>query len=566
MQSVQSIAYEGLLSDRRGFRHALLAALVVVFAFAWFANLDMRSLFIPDEGRYAEIPREMVATGDWVTPRLNDLKYFEKPPLQYWMTAASFAVFGESEWAARLPAALLGFLAMVMTGLTARRLWSPQAGLLAACVLGSNWGFYLSGQYLTLDMTLSALLGMALCGFLLAQRDDAAAGTRRNWMLFAWAACALAVLAKGLIGVVLPALTLVVYTVAARDWRIWLRLYLLPGIALFLLITAPWFLLVQQRNPEFFHFFFIYEHFQRYALSGHSRAGAWWYYLPILLLGLMPWTPALLATLFRRGDGQSKPATFRADWFCAAWALSVIVFFSVSRSKLPAYVIPAFPAIAMLFACRLRALVPALKWSAWTLVVLSVLLLIGVEQLPSWRKFAALGPEGQTALPLLYSGLAILLCGGLAAIALLRRCHSGQATLALAASSFVCWGAVFLFLQHTEEAFSAERLATTLTHKAKPYHPELPFYSVEQFDHSLPFYLGRPLTLVATGGELSFGIRAEPEKAIETLDDFRAQWNALDKQAFASLTPARYEAWQQEGVPMRMLVRDQRLVIVSRLP
>ena len=257
----------------RGFKPVAIV-LLAVFLLGWFGSLEQRGLFIPDEGRYAEIAREMVSTGDWTTPRLNDLKYFEKPPLQYWLTGMMFAAFGEDEWTARFPAALLGFVAVLMVGFTARRLWGTRAGLFAGTILGSSWAFYLSGQYLTLDMTLSAFLTMALCAFLLAQRDGATEVENRHWMLAAWAAAACAMLSKGMVGIVLPGLALAMYCVVSRDLRIWKRLNLRQGIALFAIIVLPWFVLMQSRNPEFFHFFFIREHVQRFLETGHSRSGA----------------------------------------------------------------------------------------------------------------------------------------------------------------------------------------------------------------------------------------------------------------------------------------------------
>ncbi len=543
-----------------------LAALVAVFVLAWFANLELRGLFIPDEGRYAEIPREMLASGDWVTPRLNDLKYFEKPPLQYWLTAASFSAFGEDEWTARLPAALLGFCAVAIVGLAARRLWSSTAGLIAAGVLGSNWGFYLAGQYLTLDMSVSALLGIALCCFLLAQHDAAGEDERRRWMLAAWTASALAILAKGLVGIVLPGLALLAYSAATRDWRLWRQLHWRAGAALLLAITLPWFLLVQQRNPEFFHFFFIQEHLQRFAEEGHSRPGAWWYYLPILVIGFMPWTPALLRALLQRRPPQPA-ARFRADWFCAAWALAVVLFFSASHSKLPAYVMPAFPALALFLAGRLQYRVPAaLKWCAWTAAAFGALLLAGVARLPQWRKFGELGLDASIALPLLYAAAAMLLVGGLLAAVLVRRSRGGRAAAALAASSFAFWALVFFCMYQLDARFSSERLIEQLSGDRKPFHPELPFYSIGQFDDSVPFYLGRPVTLVGVRGELATGIDAEPQKVVPVIDAFRKEWTALQEQSYAVMTPELYAEFARAGLPMMPVLQDRRLVIVARLP
>ena len=190
---------------------AVARTLIALLAFAavWFSNLEYRKLVNPDEGRYAEIPREMVASGDWITPRLNDIKYFEKPALQYWATAAAYTVFGEHQWTARLWSALTGLLGVLMVFFTGRRLFGAQAGLYAALVLGSSLLWVLIGHVNTLDMGVSFFLSAAVCAFLLAQHDAAEARARTPWMLAAWAALALALLSKGLIGLVLPAAALV---------------------------------------------------------------------------------------------------------------------------------------------------------------------------------------------------------------------------------------------------------------------------------------------------------------------------------------------------------------------
>ena len=198
----------------------LQVILLVAFGLIWFSNLEYRKLVNPDEGRYAEIPREMVASGDWTTPRLNDIKYFEKPALQYWATAMAYTVFGEHQWTARLWSALTGFLGVLMVFFTGRRLFGATAGWYAALVLGSSLLWVLIGHVNTLDMGVSFFLSAAVCAFLLAQHDAADARARARWMLAAWAALALAVLSKGLIGLVLPGAALVLYIVIERDWRL----------------------------------------------------------------------------------------------------------------------------------------------------------------------------------------------------------------------------------------------------------------------------------------------------------------------------------------------------------
>ena len=165
------------LTLRRRFRALAFAAL---FAALWLGFLELRGLYFPDEGRYAEIPREMLASGDWITPRINDFPYFEKPPLQYWMTAAVFALAGADEWTARLPAALAGLLGVLVVFATARRLYSRRVGWMAAAILASSCGYFMGAQFVTLDMVLTALLTCALCAFLFAQDARASAAEHRH--------------------------------------------------------------------------------------------------------------------------------------------------------------------------------------------------------------------------------------------------------------------------------------------------------------------------------------------------------------------------------------------------
>ncbi|HZT62734.1 MAG TPA: phospholipid carrier-dependent glycosyltransferase, partial [Burkholderiales bacterium] len=305
----------------RGILFALLAA----FALLWFCNLGYRHLVKPDEGRYADIPREMVASGDWLTPRLNGYKYFEKPPLQYWATAISLSAFGMDEWAARLWPALTGFLGVLLVFWAGNRLFAPPAGLLGAAVTASSALYAIVGHLLTLDMALSFFMSASVFAFAVAQAERDEAG-RRRWMLCGWAAMALAVLTKGLVGAVLPVTAAGIYVIVQRDWRLLSRLELVRGGLLFLAIAAPWFVAVSLANPEFARFFFIHEHFERFLTKEQDRYQPLWYFIPVLLIGIVPWIVALLPALrsaWRRGE----VAVFDVRRFLLLWCAVVLSSF-----------------------------------------------------------------------------------------------------------------------------------------------------------------------------------------------------------------------------------------------
>src|SRR3989475_4503947 len=402
-------------------RSRWIAGAFLICALTWFAGLEYRGLFTPDEGRYADIAREMLDSNDWVTPRLNGIKYLEKPPLQYWATAGAYAVLGVDEWTARLWPAYTGFLGIALMAFAGFRLaprspWLPTALMAAGC-----WGYFLGGQFLTLDMGLTFFLTVAMLSFVLSRRLDVSLSAERSWMILAWAAVACAALSKGIVGIVIPGLALLVYIAVERDVSLLRRLHWVPGLCVFGAIVLPWFILVQQRNPEFFHFFFIREHFDRFLLPNHHRPGPWWYFVPVLLIGLWPWTPSIPAALARAWRAPAQPG-FKLDRFLVIWAGVVVVFFSASHSKLPGYVLPAVPAILLLFARHYPALSERLRRApAFTCVASGLALTILAAALPalsallSWTEFNA-----EYSIWLLAGGLT-LSAAGFAALRLLRR-------------------------------------------------------------------------------------------------------------------------------------------------
>jgi len=535
----------------------LLAFLLVLLCAVWFGTLDYRNLVRPDEGRYAEIPREMAVSGDWTTPRLNGLKYFEKPALQYWATAAAYKLFGEHHWTARLWSALTGFAGLLLAWFTARRLWGERAALYSALVLASSVLYAIIGHINTLDMGVTFFMFLGLAGFLLAHRDGAQSRENRLWMHVVWAALALSVLSKGLIGLVLPGAVLVLYTLIQRDFALWKRLHFLTGLPLFFLISAPWFVAVSLANPDFFHFFFIHEHFERFLTKSHHRYQPWYAFIPILALGILPWLMMLFPALGRAW--RAEPGKFQPKRFLLVWAVFIFVFFSMSSSKLPSYILPIFPALALLIGEYLTY--PRARSVFWQVVPVAVLAGVGLMLSPYSVMFASdevpLALYQKYAVWLAVAAL-VWLVGALWALFQLRREKITAGLVALGIASLL--GGQLALLGH--DSLSPASSAAHLVKQIQPYlKPGVPFYSVGTYEQTLPFYLKRTVTLVDYQDEMAFGIQQEPDKWLPDYAAFEAAWRKAPY-ALAIMAPDTFNGLQTKGLPMREIARDTRRVVV----
>jgi 4-amino-4-deoxy-L-arabinose transferase-like glycosyltransferase len=327
----------------------LLLGLALVGVAVFFHRLGFPGLMDPDEGRYAEIAREMWVLKDWLIPHLNFVPYLEKPPLVYWLTALSFGALGETEFAARLPAALSALGVMYATFALGREFWGPRGGFISALVLATSGGFVVLGRLLTLDMVLTLFftLGLGL-GYLALSR-----GRRELW-IWAYAALALATLTKGPVALVLAALVWGAWCMILDRTR-WRSLLQLRYWLLLVFIVLPWFIAVAWRYPEFFRYFLLEHHLGRF-LTPAFHGKPVYYFLPVLAGLMLPWTwllPWCLAKAWRRADPDK--------FFCVIWAGVVLAFFSFSRGKLAPYVLPALPPLALLAGQGLAALDQA-RW------------------------------------------------------------------------------------------------------------------------------------------------------------------------------------------------------------
>ncbi|QJQ04601.1 glycosyltransferase family 39 protein [Undibacterium piscinae] len=547
----------------------LLGAIALGFLLIWFYMLGARALVPTDEGRYAEMAREMVATGDWITQRLNGIKYFEKPPLQNWMNAISFELFGLGEWQARLWTGVCGLLGIAASAYTGAKVFSPRVGISTALILGSSFYWAAFGHVNTLDMGLAGMMTLALCGLLLAQHQNASATEQRNGMLLCWAGMALATMSKGLIGVVLPGAALVLYTLLTRDWALWTRLHMGKGLILFFAITTPWFILVWQKNPEHPHFFFIHEHFQRFTSTVHKRGGAWYYFFPLLILGIVPWLGLLLQGLWgalretATGQTSNTAGGFQPKKMLLIWTVFIFFFFSISGSKLPSYILPIFPSIALLIACQLEKTSSlSMRIASGLFAAMGLAGLFFAPKIGELSKIAYEIPLYQAMVPWTLTAAGITLLGGIVAIFLAKR-YKDMAVITLAVSGFIAGQA--LFLGHDTWG----RYNAGLPHVAAiqaELTPDTPIYGVGLYEQSLPFYLGRTMTLVEATDELGFGLLQQPELWMPKIETFTQKWradNASGKAAIAIVRPHIYQELLQQGLPMRIIAQDPKRIIVS---
>jgi 4-amino-4-deoxy-L-arabinose transferase-like glycosyltransferase len=325
----------------------LLAGLA---ALAWLAfSIGLHPLTLPDEGRYVGVAWEMLRSGDWLVPTENGLPFFHKPPLFYWITAASMRLFGVNEWAARAAPLVAAAAGAAVLFYVARRWSGERTARWSVVVLLTMPFFFGAAQYANLDLLVAACIAatIALAGHaaLLVRAGE----PHRAAVVATWIAAALGLLAKGLIGVVLPGAVIVAWLLVTGQPRTILRLLSPLGIAAFLLLAAPWFIAVQQRHPGFAHFFFVYQHFERFTASGFNNAQPFWFYFAVVPLATLPWSPWLIGS--RRRGRADEPAATRL-WRRLMWTTValVLLFFSIPRSKPAGYALPVLFPLAWLIA------------------------------------------------------------------------------------------------------------------------------------------------------------------------------------------------------------------------
>jgi 4-amino-4-deoxy-L-arabinose transferase-like glycosyltransferase len=544
-------------------------ALGILALLLFFGGLGSYPLLEPDEGRYAEIPREMLARGDFVTPRLNGVLYFEKPPLYYWLNAAALSLPGRPEVLCRLFSALFGLAGVGLAWLLGRSIGGPRVGMTAAVVLGSSPLWAALSRANIIDVTLAFFLSATLTCFWLAQEKERGERGERLLWYGMFAAAALATLTKGLIGFLIPGAVIFFYLLFARRWRLLARVPWIGGAVLFLAIAAPWHVLAARRSPDFAWFYFVHEHLLRYTTPEAKRQAPAWFFVAVLAVGLIPWSGALpaAARLFRRGQGrlrEERPGLI----FLACWALFLLLFFSASQSKLVPYILPGVPPLAVLAALALQEAETDPRTRSWVrvggaigaglLAVLAAALLavalgkvkaVGAAPLPNVLVLA---------MPTLAAALLSVWLWGSGRLRSLATLAVAPALLVLGLVSAAPRAALLLSTGPIAR-FLAPRLA-----------PGDEVYAYRCYPQTLPIYLRRLVGVVEYQGELEFGIRhlAPEERArrYPTAAEFGPLWSS-GKTVYLVLESEKLPRMRLDGlIPGAVLMRQDKYLLMTNRP
>jgi len=341
-----SVNLDEVTSGKKRWKNEIFFVLILLLLCGtlFFFRLGARPLWNVDEGMHSVTSKEMVLSGDWITTTFNGENFFDKTVLHNWFVAISFLAFGFTEFAARLPAALLGLGCVMVTYLLGRRAAGPTVGLFGGVILATNLEFIIISRSVIHDISLVFFITLALYFFYMGFTEER---RRKTYFFLLYGASGFAVLAKGPIGVLLPALIIALFLILQRKLSIVGEMHLGWGSLIFLTIAAPWYILISLRNSDYLGYFFIQQNLMRFLSPEAQHSEPFYYYFPVLLGGFFPWSFFLPVALFRALWDHSKRAG-EGVLFLLVWFGVVFLFFSAASSKLSSYILPLFPAMSLL--------------------------------------------------------------------------------------------------------------------------------------------------------------------------------------------------------------------------
>jgi 4-amino-4-deoxy-L-arabinose transferase-like glycosyltransferase len=512
-------------------------------------GLGARPYLTPSEARYIEIPRQILASGDWLTPHINGVQYFEKPPLFYWLQAI-FLSQGSNEFWGRIATVLVVTLTCLVTYATGRLLYGRACGLLAAGALATSVLGYGLSRIAMLDAPVSLFLTCSIASFIAAQKTG-----EKKFYYFMYAAAALAVMTKGLIGIVIPGLVIGSWIMLTGNWKILKSARLFTGTLLFLAIAAPWHILMAIKHPEFFDFYFIHEHFTRFLTNEHKRTAPWWFFIAVTMAGAMPW--GFLG--FRIQGSGFRDKSINSLLFL--WILLPLLFFSSSHSKLVPYIFPIFPPLFILIGRRLS------QW--WELPSAPKLLKINaifmaVIAIGSFAGYGLFAPHPKLPILPFYNILPLLLVSAALLTAAVIKKTPAKTLIAWLLVFGAALGLTANYIAGYFDQRTIKPLAETLKHELQESDMVVAYNSYWQ---DLPVYLNRNVTIAGWKGELGFGAEHTPD-AKNWMIDTQTFWKECAEEknnvyVFVNAEDLQHME-QQPGCRLRELSRHGKTILLKK--
>ncbi len=472
-----------------------LLFIVVALGLFYMLWLGTHPLFTPDEGRYSEVAREMTVTGDYITPRLNGVAFLDKPILYYWLQASAIKLFGLKEWALRFWPALIALLGCMTTYIAGRFLFNRRAGILSAIILATNPLYYGAAHYANLDLEVAVWISNTLLFALLALQTTSSR-QRTFFILLAYLFCGFAALTKGLIGLAFPVMIIGSWIILLNRWNMLSKMRLFSGACIFIALTAPWYFLVQHANPQFFHFFFVTQQVERFLTQADfNNPSAAWFYVPIVLAGFLPWSIFLFQALSQQiKNVWQNRKQHQAQLFLLLWFVIIFAFFSFPKSKTVGYILPIFPALALLTGnylsqCWEKPKNKAIFFATLSFIILCIVIIIACILVPHIKSIEI----ARGIVPYLTDTAVLFFISGMAACYLLFKNNVTKlfSCLTLTAVSFLL---ILLASASAMNQKTIKPLAMQLKSVITPQDEVVTFYRYYQ---DLPLYLEHRITIVA---------------------------------------------------------------------
>jgi 4-amino-4-deoxy-L-arabinose transferase len=526
-------------------------AVIALFLLLYILPLGVRPIIIPDEARYAEIPREMIVSGDWVVPHLNGLRYFEKPALGYWINAAAISMFGENAFAIRFPSAMaVGISALMLFVLVRRFTGGYSGGILTATAFLTCLEVFGVGTFSVLDSIFSMLLTAAMVSFFFAHMADKP-GKRIVLLSLFGVFCGLAFLTKGFLAFAVPVIVILPFLIWEGRWKELLNLPWVPIIAT-IVVVLPWAVLIHHREPDFWRYFFWIEHVKRFMSDRPQHPEAFWYFIPVLIGGALPWTALLPSVVQGINKTRLKDPLAR---FAICWFMFPFLFFSASQGKLATYILPCFAPLAILITIGLLKSLEGERTRAFNigasfLAVLAALFafMLIVSQVTDFPGVRAYGPSETWKWVLVIIGLmtwSVLL-------AFARRSTGSRTKLAFFCAAPVLFMFISQFILPDQSIKIKAPGEFLLRHSDRIHRDTILVSGNSQVQAACWFYKRSDILLIRSGGELSYGLDHDESKRhrLLSVEQFRDLINKNSgKNSVVLITDAKHYAEQKSKLP-----------------